>query len=191
MNTKDSKTISYSPASTGVQQTKHLHKQTNLSSKDSAESKRVKESVNMGILHFSNFPAEAIPKVGSQPYVLWHLLVDGTRHYRKVLIQHKQLGETLRSPLQALRSDKYHNWNIISGNDEVTGESFLQLDPRHLSGDAEQDAAARRERRKQLKEVSAKEATQGRIREPRALRERGVAQAEYFKSLGDAANDEN
>jgi hypothetical protein len=74
---------------------------------------------------------------------------------------------------------------------EHTGAKTIQLDPRHLSGDIEQDAEARRERRKQFKEVSAKEAKQGRIREPKAVREMSDAQAEYFKSLGNAANDEN
>jgi hypothetical protein len=91
--------------------------------------------------------------------------------------------------LQRLKGDVLGNWLIESVPIEGTSTTALQLDPRHLSGDIEQDAKARRERRKQFKEVSAKEATQGRIRETRALRERGLAQAEYFKSLGDAANE--
>jgi hypothetical protein len=95
----------------------------------------------------------------------------------------------MRSALQDLRGDKRSHWLIHSSICERTHAKTIQLDPRHLSGNAEQDAEARRERRKQLKEVSAKEAKQGRIREPKAVRERGEANAEYFKSLGNAAND--
>jgi hypothetical protein len=134
-------------------------------------------------------PHEAIPKADTKAARLLSYLVDGKKHGRNKLILDPLLGESLRSALQDLRGDNYHHWNIISGKDEATGGSFLHLDPRHLSGDIEQDAAARRERRKQLKEVSAKEATQGRIREPKAARERSEAQSEYFMSLGDAANE--
>jgi hypothetical protein len=138
---------------------------------------------------FNVAPLEAIPKSNTKAYYLLFWLVDGKKHDRNKLIFDPLLGESMRSALQDLRGDKLSHWLIHSSVCERTGAKTIQLDPRHLSGDIEKDAEARRERRKQLKEVSAKEATQGRIREPRALRERGVAQAEYFKSLGDAANE--
>jgi hypothetical protein len=134
-------------------------------------------------------PNEAMPKSNSKAYHLLLWLIDGKKHGRNKLILDPLLGESLRSALQDLRGDKLSHWLIHSSVCESTGARTIQLDPRHLSGDIEQDAEARRERRKQFKEVSAKEATQGRIRETRALRERGLAQAEYFKSLGDAANE--
>lgn len=138
---------------------------------------------------FSAVPLEAIPKSNTKAYRLLLILADGKEHDRNRLILDPLLGESMRSALQDLRGDKLLHWLIHSSVCKRTGAKTIQLDPRHLSGDTEQDAEARRERRKQLKEVSAKGATQGRIREPRALRERDLAQAEYFKSLGDAAND--
>jgi hypothetical protein len=136
-------------------------------------------------------PLESIPKLKTKAYRLLSFLVDGNKHDRNRLILDPLLGESMRSALQDLRGDKLSHWLIHSSVCEDTGAKTIQLDPRHLSGDTEQDAEARRERRKQLKEESAKGAIQGRIREPKALRERGVAQAAYFKSLGNAANDEN
>jgi hypothetical protein len=143
------------------------------------------------ILLFSSAPLKAIPKANTKTYKLLSWLSDGKEQDRSKLILDPILGESMRCALQDLRGDKLLNWLIHSSVCEQTGAKTIQLDPRHLSGDIEQDAEARRERRKQLKEVSAKQATQGRLREPKALRERGLAQAEYFKSLGDAANDEN
>jgi len=134
-------------------------------------------------------PLEAIPKANTKAYQLLLWVIDGKKHDRSKLILDPKLGETLRVALQDLRGDKLLHWLIHSDVCEHTGAKTIQLDPRHLSGDIEQDAAARRERRKQLKEVSAKEAKQGRIREPKAVREMSLAQAEYFKSLGDAANE--
>tara|TARA_R110002074_G_scaffold300936_3_gene472332 strand:+ start:1774 stop:2229 length:456 start_codon:yes stop_codon:yes gene_type:complete len=136
-------------------------------------------------------PNEAIPKSNTKAYHLLLWLIDGKEYDRNKLILDPLLGESMRSALQDLRSDKLLNWLIHSSVCEHTGAKTIQLDPRHLSGDIEQDAEARRERRKQFKEVSAKEAKQGRIREPKAVREMSDAQAEYFKSLGNAANDEN
>jgi hypothetical protein len=138
---------------------------------------------------FSAVPLEAIPKLNTKAYRLLLILADGIEHDRNRLILDPLLGESMRSALQDLRGDKLLNWLIHSGICGQTGARTILIDPRHLSGDEEQDAAARRERRKQLKEVSAKEAKQGRIREPKAVREMSVAQAEYFKSLGNAAND--
>jgi hypothetical protein len=134
-------------------------------------------------------PLEALPKIGTKPHRLLSYLIDGKKHDRNKLISDPLLGESMRSALQGLRGDKLSHWLIHSSICEHTHAKTIQLDPRHLSGNAEQDTEARRERRKQLKEVSAKEAKQGRIREPKAVRERGEANAEYFKSLGKAAND--
>ena len=135
-------------------------------------------------------PLEAIPKANTKAYQLLLWVIDGKKHDRSKLILDPKLGETLRVALQDLRGDKLLHWFIHSDVCEHSGAKTIQLDPRHLSGDKERDAEARRERRKQLKEVSAKEATLGRIREPKALREMNEAQIAYLLSLGDAANDE-
>jgi hypothetical protein len=139
----------------------------------------------------STAPNEAIPKSNTKAYHLLLWLIDGKEHDRNKLILDPLLGESLRSALQDLRGDKLSHWLIYSSVCDRTGARTIQLDPRHLTGSIEQDAEARRERRKQFKEVSAKQAKQGRIRESRAVREMSDAQAEYFKSLGKAANDEN
>lgn len=134
-------------------------------------------------------PVNAIPKSNTKSYHLLAVTIDGLPHKRNKLILDPKLGESMRSALQDLRGDKLCHWLIHSDICELTGEGTIQLDPRHLSGDPEQDAAARRERRKQFKEVSAKEASQGRIREPKAIREMTDAQVDYLMSLGDAVND--
>jgi len=95
----------------------------------------------------------------------------------------------MRSALQILRGDGYH-WLINSVFVEGVKTTYLQLDPRHLSGDPQQDAEARLIRKKLLKHESHEQSKQGRRREPKARLEDEAAQAEYFKSLGNAANDE-
>ena len=137
----------------------------------------------------SNAPVKAIPKSNTKAFRLLSILIDGEKHDRNRLILDPLLGESMRSALQDLRGDKLLHWLIHSDVCKRTGAKIIQLDPRHLSGDIEEDAVARRERRKQLKEVSAKEAMHGRIREARAIREMSAAQADYFKSLGNAANE--
>jgi len=92
-------------------------------------------------------------------------------------------SHNFRSLLQQLRGGKFEHWFIHNTKDGY------QLDWRHLSGDRELDAAARRERKKRLKEVSHKEASQGKKREPKALCEFLEANQEYFEALGGAAND--
>jgi hypothetical protein len=138
---------------------------------------------------FSSAPLEGIPLQNTKAYRLLTVLSDGAPHIRNKLILDPKLGESMRSALQDLKGDNLCHWLIHSGTSEKTGKGTIQLDFRHLTGDPDQDAQARRERRKQLKEVSAKEATQGRVREPKAIREKAEAQAEYFKSLGNAANE--
>lgn len=134
-------------------------------------------------------PFAAIPNSYTKAYHLLLWLSDGKKHDRNKLILDPSLGESMRSALQELRGDKLRHWLIHSSVCEHTGEKTIQLDPRHLSWDTELDAEARRERRKQLKELSAKKATEGRKREPKAIREKAEAQAEYLQSLGDAANE--
>jgi hypothetical protein len=138
---------------------------------------------------FNAAPLEAIPKSKTKANRLLLILADGKEHDRNKLILDPLLGESMRSALQDLRGDKLLNWLIHSGVCGHSGARTIKLDPRHLSGESEQDAAARRERRKQFKEVSAKEATHGRIRESKAIREMTDAQVDYLMSLGDAVND--
>lgn len=95
-----------------------------------------------------------------------------------------------RSPLQRLEGDAYHHWSIDRVKDPNTGVTIgFKLNELHLSGDPAQDAAARRERTKDHKAISHKEATQGRKREPKAFKEMTDAQKEYLAGLGEAAND--
>jgi hypothetical protein len=132
------------------------------------------------------FPEKAIPLIGTQPRQYFDLILQGPVTELDAMIMFKG---NQRSPIQALRGDDYGHWMLNSILDEKGRIYSRELDWRHLSGDQILDAQARRERRKQLKEISAKEAKQGRVREAKAIQEREEAQAEYFKSLGDAANE--
>lgn len=98
-------------------------------------------------------------------------------------------SDTFRSPLQQLEGDKCEHWLIHRIKDDKGITGAYQLDWRHLSGDRELDATARRERKKELKEVSYKEAEQGKKREAKAFCELLKAKNEYFEALGEAAND--
>ncbi|WP_417553015.1 hypothetical protein [Marinomonas fungiae] len=137
---------------------------------------------------FPKAPLEAIPTSkhkGSN--ITLKVLSDGKEHHRDELTQ--LLGETWRSALQSLRGDRFGYWLIHSIKAENSKTTLLQIDPRHLSGCPKQDAAARLERRKQLKNVSYKEAQQGWKRMPKAHTAMLEADKAYFKSLGEAAND--
>lgn len=136
-------------------------------------------------------PLEAIPKQHLAAYKLLKALANVYPHNRDSLAISTGLGETLRSALQWLRGESGGYWLIHSRKIEGSNKTLLQLDPRHLTGDIEQDRAARRERRKELGIESYKQAVQGRRREPKAFAEMTEANKEYFKSLGDAANDSN
>jgi hypothetical protein len=94
-----------------------------------------------------------------------------------------------RSPLQQLEGDNFENWLIHRIKDDRSVIIGLKLDWRHLSGDPKLDAAARRERKKELKKDSLREAQLGKKREPKALCEFLEAKQEYFEALGEAAND--
>ena len=139
---------------------------------------------------FNSAPATAIPNIGTKAYTLLKYLADGKQHKRSDLIKHPMLGESLRSAVQSLREDKLNNWLIHSVSIANSKVTTLQLDYRHLTSDPKLDAEARAERKRQYKKKSYDEAKQGRKREPKAYTEMTEAQAEYFKSLGNAANDE-
>jgi hypothetical protein len=108
-----------------------------------------------------------------------------------VLVTHLVEGYThnFRSPLQQLEGDSFENWLIHRIKNDKKVIIGFQLDWRHLSGDRKLDEAARKERKKDLKEASLKEATQGKKREPKAIQELIRARSEYFEALGEAAND--
>ena len=136
---------------------------------------------------FPAAPLKAIPTSESgAAYITLKLLADGELHNRHELTQ--LLGEPWRSGLQRLRGDHFQYWLIHSVKQPNGKSSLLQLDPRHLSGCPKQDAAARLERRKQLKRDSFKEAQQGWKRMPKAHNAMIEADSDYFKSLS-AAND--
>jgi hypothetical protein len=139
---------------------------------------------------FKFAPEKALPQTNTKAYVLLQLLACGCPCIRNDLIKHPKLGEAMRSALQNLKGDRLSNWNIHSVPMPDGNPSALQLDPRHLSCDPLQDAAARRERRQQYKKESHLEAKKGRIREPKAFREMSKAEKDYFLGLGAAANDE-
>jgi hypothetical protein len=138
---------------------------------------------------FNHVPFDHMPKTGTAAYTLLSILSNGALHKRASLIRHPILGESMRSALQRLKSDAHGCWLIHSVPIEGTNTTGLQLDPRHLEGCAELDAQARRERRKTFKAKSKVDATRGRHREPKAIRELQQANNEYFKFFGDAAND--
>jgi len=138
---------------------------------------------------FNVAPLEAIPTQNVSTYKLLQALSDGEAHKRDYLALSTGLGETMRSALQQLKSKKGGYWLIHSVKVEGSNKTLVQLDFRHLSDDVEQDRAARRERRKELGKESYKQAVHGRKREPKALTEMTEANKEYFKSLGNAAND--
>ena len=140
---------------------------------------------------FKVAPLETIPTQNVSAYKLLQALLDGKAHERDDLVLNTGLGETMRSALQQLKSKSGGYWLIHSVKIEGSNKTLLQLDFRHLSSDVEQDRAARRERRKELGKESYKQAVHGRKREPKAFTEMTEANKEYFKSLGDAANDSN
>lgn len=136
---------------------------------------------------FPAAPLKAIPTCKSKgAFTTLKILSDGLPHSRDELT--KLLGETWRSALQDLRGDRFQYWLIHSVKQPNGMPSLLQLDQRHLSGNLEHDAAARLERRKQLKRDSFKEAQQGWKRMPKAHNAMIEADSDYFKSLS-AAND--
>ena len=140
-------------------------------------------------LLFLYAPLEAIPTATQRgANLLLEKLSDCKPHSREEIA--KLLGANYRSPLQALKGERFKFWLIHSVEQDNSKATFLQLDPRHRSADPEQDIAARLERRKQLKQESYKEAQQGWKRMPKAHTAMLEADRAYFQSLGGAANDE-
>ncbi|MGO3916048.1 MAG: hypothetical protein ACTJH9_07520 [Pseudoalteromonas sp.] len=97
-----------------------------------------------------------------------------------------------RSPRQNLENDRFKHWLIDRVRDPDTKIIIgYKLNERHLLDDPEKDKEARQTRRKELAEESLALATNGRKREPKALKEVVLANKAYRQSLGDAANDSN
>ncbi len=132
-------------------------------------------------------PDGALPKSGTQAAKLLELLKNGSEVKELKLADIFESNQ--RSPIQDLGSDNLLNWLIHPIENEQGKIIARQLDHRHLSGCIKLDANARKERRKQLKERSYKQAKQGRIREPKIKLEHSEASRDYFLSLGDAANE--
>jgi hypothetical protein len=107
---------------------------------------------------YQGIPTEAIPAEGSPARRALNLYMNGGEIEEQAL--YNELGLNCRSLLQRLRGDRFLHWNLISIKED--GEIIRRyLDPRHLSGDRYQDALARAERKKELKEDSHKEAMLG------------------------------
>ena len=138
---------------------------------------------------FGVVPIDALPKVGTLANDLLVILADGNPHPRnQPSLRSNGDGDT-RSPLQQLRGDQYLNWLIHSVEIEGSSSTYLQLDYRHISGDSKQDAIARKERKRNFKDVSYKEAIQGGNRIPRAMAERQSALEAYVSEMNEPAND--
>jgi len=132
-------------------------------------------------------PDGAIPKTGTNASKLLNML----KHCEPVqeLLLAQVFDSNQRSPIQDLGNDYLFNWlvhPVENGKGKIIAR---QLDKRHISGNPQLDDDARKERKRQLKEDSYKQAKQGRIRETKAQQERDEARKELFLSLGDAAND--
>jgi hypothetical protein len=136
---------------------------------------------------YSSAPDSAIPETHTTPFAMLMELSSGQPILRSHLVE--IFTDTYRSPLQILEGDDCDHWLIHRVKNDQKKVIAYQLDWRHLSGDRELDAEARRERKKELKEISYKEANQGKKREPKALCELLKAKNEYFEALGEAAND--
>ena len=132
-------------------------------------------------------PDGAIPKAGTNAAKLLTLLMNGepVKELELAVI----FESNQRSPIQDLGDDSLLNWLIHPIENERGKIIARQLDKRHLSDCVNLDSDARKERKKQLKERSYKQAKQGRIREPKIRLECSEATKDYFLSLGDATND--
>lgn len=149
---------------------------------------------------FKAAPIDAIPNqfnatgTPNQSYTLLRLMIEeqnklGYLSLTKIFEVFKNDG---RSPRQRLENDRFKYWLIDREEDPDTKIIIgYKLNERHLLGDPEKDKEARQIRRKELAEESLALATNGRKREPKALKEVVLANKAYFQSLGDAANDSN
>lgn len=121
-------------------------------------------------------PIAAIPKFGTNPHKLLMLLLSGDEVNEDDIA--REIGRNYRGPLQHLMGPTFQHWNVLA----VRGEAGLikgrKLDPRHLSGDEQQDALARAERKVVLAAKSHHDAVMGRVRESKALSRRVTAREE-------------
>lgn len=116
---------------------------------------------------FQGVPSECIPRQDCKAYILLNLLADSDVIPERDILN--LIGSNYRSPLQQLEGDRYGHWLIIRC--EHKGQKAFALDPRHKSGDPEQDRQVRETRRLTLKKTSLKQATRETERVPRAEKE--------------------
>jgi len=105
-----------------------------------------------------------IPATNTQAYTLLSILSDGENHTKQNIMC--VLGDDPRSPLQALRGEKYGFW-LIHNTGIKKGQ--YQLDQRHLTGDINDDHEARLEAEIILRKRSRKQAEHEIARYPLAL----------------------
>ncbi|MFA0523896.1 hypothetical protein AB4517_09875 [Vibrio sp. 10N.222.52.C3] len=123
----------------------------------------------MSNLSLIGIDEEAIPKYGTPARQLLDMYLTGAVVEEDEIVE--VFGRNVRTLIQALRGDRYKNWRLINICDNDGVISARHLDPRHLSQDREQDALARAQRRKELKEVSHRQAMKGAARVERAFNE--------------------
>jgi len=105
-----------------------------------------------------------IPAPNTQAYTLLSILSDGENHIKQNIMC--VLGDDPRSPLQALRGEKYGFW-LIHNTGLKKGQ--YQLDQRHLTGNRADDHEARLEAEIELRKRSRKQAERETTRYPLAL----------------------
>lgn len=127
-----------------------------------------------------------IPKPNTQAYQLLLLLLERDQVPEAELT--RLFNGRQRSPLQTLGGDRFY-WKVINHRNNKGVIFARSLDPRHKTGSKLDDAKARAERKKAYKEDSHKQATQGRLREPKAFNQSITAKQELFELVGKAAND--
>ncbi|MFC3096178.1 hypothetical protein DRW07_05280 [Alteromonas sediminis] len=129
---------------------------------------------------------KSFPKRGTPARKLLELLSDGRAHDRNEIAQ--LIGEDMRSPLQDLRGKKYRYWYIHNVRIKGERQTFLKLDPRHLSGDEQLDALARAEREVLYLLGSYSHAKSAYLRLTKLSRELVIAQTRLFELYPEAAN---
>ena len=113
----------------------------------------------MSEFNYQGIPEEAIPATGTKFRKALDLYMTGEEVTEQCLCD--TFGHKFRSVHQALRGDKYLHWNLISVKGDDGNIYSRYLDQRHLSGNREEDALARAERKKELKAQSHQEAMLG------------------------------
>jgi len=117
---------------------------------------------------YQEIPEAAIPEIGSKPRLMLDLFMTGGVISEQALCD--KFGRNYRSILQRLRGEKYHYWYLIPVKENNVIEARY-LDPRHLLSNRNQDALARKVRRKELKQESLNEAINGASRVQKAYEE--------------------